>query len=152
MHPILDSNKYMLRIREKEEHYELTLKEPKQNGNLETNIVLTKQEVTNVLNHQKIDNIIFQKLESLQIDIQEINASYVLQTLRSDSQLPLGTLSIDKNTYLNTTDYELEFEVTDYVQGKQAFLTLLDKYHLSYQNNCPSKIQRLKQALENHYR
>ena len=43
-HPLLSQKKYMLRIRTKNNQYELTLKRPYQNHQLETNIPLTKKE------------------------------------------------------------------------------------------------------------
>lgn len=147
MHPILDQKHYMLRIREKNKTYELTLKQPRIDGNLETNIVLSKEEATSILHKQYPKNIIFEKLLTLGIPLQDLDNSNYLKTLRTDIQLPSGMLSLDKNTYKNTTDYELELEVTNKKEGEKAFLQLLQKYHLSYQRNCLSKIKRLKQSL-----
>lgn len=147
MHPILDQKHYMLRIREKKGIYELTLKQPRADGNLETNIILSKEEANNILHKQYPQNIIFEKLLALGIPLQDLDNSNYLTTLRTDIQHPSGMLSLDKNTYKNNIDYELELEVTNKKEGEKAFLQLLQKYQLSYQQNCLSKIKRLKQWL-----
>lgn len=147
MHPSLDKNQYMLRIRKKKGQFELTLKEPKAQGNLETNITLSKEEANDILHKQYPKNIIFEKLLDLGITLQDLDSSNYLQTLRSDIKLPFGLLSLDKNTYKDIIDYELELEVTNKKEGEKVFLQLLQKYQLSYEQNCLSKIKRLKQTL-----
>ena len=47
----------------------------------------------------------------------------------------------------NLEDYELEYEVIDYKQGKKAFLNFIEQYNLSYEHNCISKINRLINSL-----
>lgn len=147
MHPTLDEYQYMLRIRKKEGTYELTLKEPRPDGNLETNIPLSKEEANTLLNGGDIKNQITEKLSTLHISLSDLNTDHSLTTIRSDIIFPIGVLSIDKNTYENTIDYELEFEVIDKEKGKLIFFDIIKKYNLSYQQNCPSKIKRLKQLL-----
>lgn len=147
MHPVLDTYKYMLRIREKEGNFELTLKEPVVDGNLETNVPLTAQEAEDILNNKIVNNAIFNTLHKISIDSKDLDTSHSLCTIRTDIIHPVGILSIDKNRYEGITDYELEFEVTDKIKGKEVFSQFLDKYHLTYEKNCPSKIKRLKQML-----
>lgn len=147
IHPLLDQKKYMLRIREKENRFELTLKQPVATDSLETSIVLPKEVANKILNKQEISNPIFEKLATMGILLKDMDTSHSLITLRIDVKLPQGLLSIDKNTYAGIVDYELELEVTNKEQGRIAFQQLLTAYDLSYQQNCPSKIKRLKQLL-----
>lgn len=147
MHPTLDTYRYMLRIREKKGMYELTLKEPQAEGNLETNIVISEEEKTNILQKQFPNNSIFEKLLTLGIALEELDTSSSLRTLRTDIKHPSGMLSLDKNFYSGKIDYELELEVTNKKNGKEAFLQILNKYQLSYTQNGLSKIKRLKQTL-----
>ena len=147
MHQLLDTHRFMLRIREKQGTYELTLKEPMKEGNLETNLTLTKDEAIAILHKQYIKNSIFEKLSFLSIPVQDFDTTHSMQTLRTDINHPLGILSLDKNYYQDVIDYELELEVHDNKLGQQAFVQLLNTYGVSYQQNCPSKIKRLKQLL-----
>lgn len=137
--------KNALRIRVKNNHYELTYKERLDKGNLETNIQLTKTEYNQILNHQFPNNEIFRKLKSL--GITSLNTDYSLTTLRNDYQLTNGILSLDYNQYLNHEDYEIEFEVTDYQQGLSDFQKISAHYNIAYKTNCPSKIQRVVNLL-----
>ena len=52
MHPILTKLKYSLRIREKNNQYELTLKQPQTTGSLETNLIINKDAKDKILNNK----------------------------------------------------------------------------------------------------
>lgn len=147
MHPLLDKLKYMLRIRVKDNQYELTLKRPSKEGNIETNIIISQDIKDNIFNHQTVNNEIFDILLKQGIDPLTLNTGYSLVTNRIDIKHPLGLISLDKNIYNNHCDYELEFEVLDYTAGKTAFLQFIKPYNISYSNNAPSKIKRLKLSL-----
>lgn len=147
MHPLLDSLHYMLRIRQKQDYYELTLKRPNAIGNYELNIVLDKETVKRIFQKQPVDNEIFSLLKKHHIDIKELDMSHFLITTRHDIKTDHGIISIDKNEYHGIVDYELEYEVYDPIKGKKAFLEFISKYHLTYQTNCFSKIKRMKQSI-----
>ena len=144
-HPLLSQKKYMLRIRTKNNQYELTLKRPYQNHQLETNISLTQKEKDLFFQHQ-LKNEITDILENEGIVISELQHLFSLTTHRYDILLPEGVLSLDDNTYLDQHDYEMEFEVTNEKQGFQQFLKIIEPYHLQYKHNCPSKVTRAFQA------
>ena len=146
-HPTLEKLKCMLRIREKENTYELTLKQKAKLGNIETNINITKEVKDKIFCHQMVENEIFTILKQYDIDMTTLENNYSLTTKRTDIILPLGLLSIDENQYLGTKDYEIEFEVTDYQKGKEAFLEIIKPYNIVYTTNCDSKIKRVLQAL-----
>lgn len=146
-HPILSQKHYMLRIRHKNGHDELTLKRPYQNHRLETNIQLTSQEKELFLNHQ-LHNEITDILENEGIAIKELRHQFSLTTHRYDIPFQEGLLSLDENTYFCHQDYELEFEITDEKKGYQKFLDIITPYHLHYTHNCSSKVVRAMQAFQ----
>lgn len=146
-HPILDKNKFMLRIREKNDTYELTLKLPNDVGLIEHNIMINHEIKDLILNQKQVNNDIFDILIQYDINPMDLVCKYSLKTTRLDTLLPLGTLSLDCNEYLDIVDYELEYEVLDIVEGKKDFLEILKPYNIEYISNCDSKIKRLKQHL-----
>lgn len=139
---LLKQRKYMLRIREKEDSYEMTLKRPYMNHRLETNVDITKEDKENILNGKMIDNEIISILKQEGFDISLIQNEVSLTTKRHDIYLDEGVLSLDINTYNGITDYELEFEVTDEKLGYYKFLEILQPYHLFYVRNNKSKVKR----------
>jgi len=145
-HPILQQKTYMLRIREKNNQYELTLKRPYQGHRLETNIQLTLEEKENFFQKKDISNEIIEILKKENISIQDLEQPFSLTTHRYDIQLKEGILSLDKSTYLDQCDYELEFEVNDEKKGYEKFLQIIQPYHLFYNGNCASKIKRVLNA------
>ncbi len=94
-HPLLSQKKYMLRIRTKNNQYELTLKRPYQNHQLETNIPLTKKEKDLFFQFQ-LKNEITDILEQEGIPFHELAHLFSLTTHRYDILLPEGTLSLDR--------------------------------------------------------
>lgn len=142
-HPILQQKKYMLRIREKNNTFEFTLKRPFHNHRLETNIMLSSKEKDDFFQHHPISNEIIDILKEEHINPLELENQFSLTTHRYDIILPQGILSLDDNTYLHQHDYELEFEVNDEKEGYQEFLNIIQPYHLNYTHNCPSKIKRV---------
>lgn len=143
IHPVLQEKKYMLRIREKNQEYELTLKRPVGKHRLETNIMIDKQTKDKIFRHQSVHNEIMEILKNEGIDPLELENQFSLTTHRYDIPLKYGTLSLDQNSYLNITDYELEYEVNDEKNGYQHFLEIIKPYHLQYIKNCDSKIKRV---------
>lgn len=147
-HPLLTAKKMMLRIRTKNNHYELTLKRPYHNHRIETNIPLSEEEKDLFYQHQ-LHNEITDILKQEDIALNELQHLFSLTTHRYDIRLPEGILSLDENTYLHQHDFELEFEVYDEKQGFEQFLKIIEPYHLSYQHNCLSKVVRAFQAYAN---
>lgn len=142
-HPLLQQKKYMLRIREKNNHYELTLKRPQHQFRLETNVPLTPEEKERFFNNLPISNEIIDILLQEHINPFELKNEFSLTTHRYDIELPEGTLSLDHSTYLGCEDYELEFEVHNEQTGYLAFLKIIEPYQLHYTQNCLSKMQRI---------
>lgn len=146
-HPLLKQKKYMLRIREKNNQYEMTLKRPLKQHRLETNIILTAKEKEDFFFNRNLSNLITDILQSEDIPINELVQEFSLTTHRYDIPLEKGILSLDQNIYLGKTDYELEFEVKD-ESGFDKFLEIIKPYQIKYTHNCDSKIKRVYDEME----
>lgn len=142
----LSSKKYALRIRKKENTYEMTLKTPASIGRHEYNISLTQEDAADYLKGIWKENPITQRLIREGFSLKEIHLFSSLKTIRHDYLMTYGVLSLDKNYYENKIDYELEFEINDIEKGKKQFEELLKKHHLHYNHNCPSKLKRIINA------
>lgn len=140
-HPILERKKMSLRVRQKNDYYELTLKQPQKIGLLETNIDISQNQFNRIMQGEFLDNEIFENLQRM--DVTYLESDLYLTTRRCDIILPEGLLSIDENEYMGKIDYELELEVDQYDKGARFFKKLLEKYDIEYQENCDSKIKRL---------
>ena len=55
-----------------------------------------------------------------------------LTTYRAKTTYKNGTIFLDKNTYFDTTDYEIEFEATEIELGRKEFLEFLEENNLEY--------------------
>lgn len=138
----LQEKKYALRIREKEGHYELTLKIPQGFAKMEYNLDITEDIAKEILAGHMPKNDITDVLEEHHMDCSLIIHNASLKTIRHDIHLDYGVLSLDENFYNNHHDYELEFELTD-EQGHQQFKQLKEQFHLDYTKNAPSKLKRV---------
>ena len=140
-HPILEERRISVRVRQKNDQYELTLKQPQRIGLLETNIDISQSQFDRIMNGEFLDNEVFENLRRMNVDY--LDSDLYLTTRRCDIVLPEGLLSIDENEYLGKIDYELELEVDQYDKGVKFFKKFLEKYDIDYQENCDSKIKRL---------
>ena len=147
-HPYLQKHHYMLRVRHKENTYEMTLKTPHQNYQKEYNLMISLDDFNKLKNHQPLDNEIIQILKP-HLDPTTLNQQFSLTTHRYDYILEHGILSLDHNTYCNQEDYELEFEVNDPIKGYKQFKDILQTFQLTYQKNNDSKIVRALKAYKN---
>lgn len=122
----LKENRSALRIRKKADYFELTLKQPVSEGLLETNQVLTELEAKaaleqNVLPQGEITDL----LTKMNIDPDQIQYFGTLTTKRAEWEFKEGLLVLDFSSYLNTNDYELEYEVLNREVGYKTFIELL---------------------------
>lgn len=124
----------------------MTLKRPIKNHRLETNVIISQKDKENFIRHLPIQNDIIDILIHEGINIEELQQQFSLTTHRYDILLEEGILSLDENIYLNQHDYELEFECYEETKGFQKFLEIIKPYHLNYQQNCTSKVQRAMHA------
>lgn len=131
-----------LRIRSKGNTYELTLKQPYQDGLLETNQILTETEAKAALEKSKIPKgQVSDLIAEMQIDISHIQFFGTLTTKRAEWEYENGLLVLDFSTYLNTEDYELEYEVSDKKVGQVIFNNLLSSLQIPVRKT-DNKIKR----------
>jgi uncharacterized protein YjbK len=120
-----------LRIREKKEHFEMTLKQPHPDGLLETTQTLTAKEANALLNGGLfMVGIVEAQIESLGIDVTNLVYFGSLTTDRAELSYQNGLLVLDFSSYLNTKDYEVEYEVSNREQGEPIFISLLTELNI----------------------
>ncbi len=129
----LESNKKVLRIRQKGEQYKLTKKSKGDVGNIENHIYITKDQALNMIKDGFDANIIDENMFVTNI--------CKLTTYRTKLKYKTGFLFLDKSIYNNKTDYELEYEATDHSIGKKEFDEILNELNISY-NPSYSKFKR----------
>jgi uncharacterized protein YjbK len=138
----LKSMQSALRIRNKENTFTLTLKSPLEEGLLETHQTLSEQETIDLLEQNFFpDGEVKDMLLNLGISIPYLRHFGTLVTDRAEIEFNRGLLVLDKSSYFNKVDYELEYEVQDYKQGKKKFLDLLDERGIP-QRETENKIKR----------
>jgi uncharacterized protein YjbK len=131
-----------LRIRKKNKSFELTLKQPVPEGLLETNQALTEIEAKAAMEQNIIPNGQISKLISeMNINFNDIQFFGTLSTKRAEWEYEKGLLVLDYSTYLNTEDYELEYEVSDREIGHAVFLQLLTSLQIPVRKT-ENKIKR----------
>ncbi|MGM0874631.1 MAG: CYTH domain-containing protein [Bacillota bacterium] len=116
-----------LRIRKKQEHYVMTLKEPAKVGLLETHQKITEEAASEIIKTGRLlEGEIVERLLQLRIDVKTIMYFGTLTTMRAEKKHRNGLLVLDHSRYLTVEDFELEFEVQDEATGKIAFQKLLN--------------------------
>lgn len=138
----LKDNGAALRIRYKKQTYTLTLKQPLQEGLLETHQQLSEKEALDMLNGgQLVAGDIYTIIENLNIDPAEIKYLGTLETKRVEIPHEDGILVFDHSSYLNVEDFELEYEVTDFNEGKFRFEEFLTNHNIPIRHT-DNKIKR----------
>ncbi|WP_432722111.1 CYTH domain-containing protein [Staphylococcus equorum] len=138
----LRSHKSALRIRVKDDYYEMTLKVPAEVGlmeyNFETHVVpeLNKELVANDLPLE-----ITEQLNKMNVDVNQLVILGALTTSRLEKEVQGNLLVLDKSDYLNYQDYELEYEVEDYDDGLIQFKMILEAFDIKHETP-ENKVQR----------
>lgn len=147
----LENNRCALRIRiiEGNETGEVTLKIPQSEYEI---VEITEKFPTTQLQEWieektfPLPTSIQTVLEEKNISLSQVTATATLTTHRLEGLLQPGIfLVLDENHYANQTDYEIEMEVDDLVEGKKIFLEILHIHNISPQKTM-SKIRRALQA------
>jgi uncharacterized protein YjbK len=138
----LKENSSALRIRQKGGKFEMTLKQPYQDGLLETNQNLSKEEASLAINTGKLpDGTIKELVSKMKISFSEIEYFGSLVTKRAEIEYRDGLLVFDHSYYLNKEDFELEYEVENYHQGEHIFIEFLEQHNIP-QRKTDNKIKR----------
>jgi uncharacterized protein YjbK len=134
-----------LRIREKKNNFELTLKQPAAVGLLETTQLLSAKEFKAAIQQQIFPKgIVQERIEQLKIAFNKIVYFGSLTTKRAEFPYKEGLLVLDHSFYLNKEDYEIEYEVEDFQSGQLVFQGLLKQYEIPIRQT-QNKIARFYQ-------
>lgn len=133
-----------LRIREKGNRYELTLKQPAEVGLLETNQTLSHHEAQAMFKSAQLpEGPVKSILDSTDID-DRLEYFGSLTTYRSEIDYQGGLLVFDHSLYLDVEDFEVEYEVTSEECGKQIFKQLLESMNIPFRKT-ENKVRRFYQ-------
>lgn len=147
----LKNHKSALRIRVKDEYLEMTLKIPAEVGlteyNFETHIV---PKLDKLIPEQSLPSEIADQLINMDIDLTQLIILGSLKTERLEKEINGNLLVLDKSTYLDYEDFELEYEVEDYDEGLIQFKSILEKFDMKHEIP-PNKVQRFFDRKSNLY-
>ena len=112
---------------------ELTLKIKGQNGDDEINDLLTKKELDNLIRYNAFpEGSVKQYLLSLSYPLSSYHSITTLNNRRLEIKQDNHLLVIDKNSYSDIIDYNLEIEVNDNIKTAYKLLEMyIDKFNLS---------------------
>jgi uncharacterized protein YjbK len=134
-----------LRIREKDSRFELTLKQPAKEGLLETNQIINAIEAENMLQHSVLPEGTVKSILQDVINISDLQYIGSLTTERAELNYKGGLLVFDHSYYLNTEDFEIEYEVTNRQEGQKIFINLLNELKIPLRNT-ENKVKRFYHA------
>lgn len=134
-HDLLNE-KTVLRIRLKRNNYKLTKKTRAEVGADETHIFISKEKALELLETGFDASII-----GLPYYVKHVAN---LTTYRVSCPYKNGTLFFDRSEYYNQTDYEIEYEVDDIVEGKKDFFEFLEQHNITYKES----IRKSKRAYD----
>lgn len=146
----LKKNGIALRIREKEEEFELTLKTPLSEGLLEKNENISWRDFDN-LNEKNFfpEGNIKKFLLILGVKVDELKILTSLTTERISINYENYEIALDKNLYSNIVDYELEVESSSMEHACNEVREILKTCEIdSFAFNKVSKQARALNALE----
>ena len=127
----------VLRIREKCNNFKLTKKTRGEVGADETHLFITKDEAQKL-----IANGFNAEIIGIPFEVSKVAE---LTTFRASAPYKDGTIFFDKSEYYGNTDYEIEYEVDDVVEGKKDFIDFLDSHNIVYKES----IRKSKRAFDN---
>ncbi len=145
----LKASEIVLRVR-KRERYELTLRRKKGYNKIELTNIISEEEFKHFVETGEIPSAEIKNEISDIIKDQTLCNYMSLETYRIFFPYKHGTLAIDKCSYVNKTDYELEFEGTSYEQTKREFVETVKDFNVTYKKG-DTKIKRAYEALKKLY-
>ncbi|MBC1440135.1 CYTH domain-containing protein [Listeria innocua] len=121
-----------LRIRQLEKQYQLTLKTPEARGLMETTQILAADQASAITDGANIPvGPVRDTLKEIGINHEDLQVFGSLKTIRAEKDYKKGLLVFDKNFYGSISDFDLEYEVSDYDKGKEIFDKLLKEYQIT---------------------
>ena len=148
----LKSHHSALRIRIKEDTYEMTLKVPAEIGLMEYNFdTKVEPKLNKHIKSQDLPQDILNQLLKMDVDINALTILGALTTERIEKEIHGNLLVLDKNQYLDFEDFELEYEVNDYDEGLIQFKSILHQFNINHEipNNKVQRFFNRKHKLSN---
>lgn len=140
---IFKSHKCGMRIRTRANSKKLTLKIPQYDGNIEINQVISENELNAIIAGNFIpEGQIKEALTSLGIRDSDLVILTTLHTTRLLVNDGNFELCLDKNTYNNKIDYEVEVEGPSLKEAKQYIENFFEKEKILFTENHLSKYVR----------
>ncbi len=148
----IDTNDFLLRkeglglrIRERNDHYDMTLKAPLSQGLLEKTARLTKNQFDDFISKGIFpDNDLKRFLTMMDIDVKKLKVLASLSTKRIDIPYEGGKLSLDENEYNDILDYEIELEYNNESDAERLLRELLESEGIRFElNRRPKAIRAL---------
>lgn len=131
-----------LRIRYKNNEYELTLKVDLDEGKMEYNHILSTADFIAFKENGLLpDCEVTKMLKSLNVRF-PLHILGEMITYRSDLNYKTSLISIDKSEYNSNVDYEIECEDTSMEIARQNLEEFLNKNHIEFKANVVSKYKR----------
>jgi uncharacterized protein YjbK len=144
----MKAHRMSLRIRTYCDRAELTLKIPKDIGNMEHNHDLTLSEAKNIIKTGQLPDIpLIALIRENGVEPKSLKTFGNLTTTRRETLTDIGLMALDHNQYADIIDYELELEVTDPEEGKRNFDKFLRKHHINFKY-AKSKVARFSSTLK----
>lgn len=143
----LKSHKCALRIRDNGVSKVMTLKIPQAIGIMEYTGEIDERIIDQEYIEQRfVPANIDAQLKRMNIPDNALRIFGALSTERREIKYQSGLLVLDASYYLDTSDYELEFEVSNFEEGQAEFNAFLEHYNIEKCETI-SKVQRFY----NHY-
>lgn len=137
-----------LRIRNKANDFESTLKIPAATGNYEITDKLSEQQAEAMLNSRNFESPeVLAVLTEKNIDPGKLKLLGSLTTHRIEFNYKDGLLVLDHSQYCGIDDFEVEFEVSDEKLGQQQFQEFLEEQDIPLRT-ADKKIARFMKAAE----
>lgn len=138
-----------LRTREKNDSFELTLKQKADIGKWETNQTISRADVErlkewNELPEGEVKSQLIQLFSKLPSPIESFGS---LQTKRAEIPYQTGTLFLDHSVYLDKEDFEIEIEGESMEEVESLLHALLSQYDIP-KRKTKSKIKRFFTRLQ----
>lgn len=132
-----------LRIREKLGKFTFTLKQPHENGHLETHQLITSIEYEMIMSQSHFpEGEVTEVIRTIGISPNQLVHFGTLATNRAEKNFQNGVLVLDHSFYFGFQDYELEYECNEKNKGKEIFYELLDKFQIP-RRKTENKIKRM---------
>ena len=144
----MKAHRMSLRIRTLPNRAEITLKIPKEVGNLEYNYDLSVADAKEIIKSGQFPEVDFLKLiEENGVKLSSLKNFGSLTTTRRETMTDIGLMALDSNQYADITDYELELEVENAEKGKKDFDNFLAQHDIDFKY-AKSKVARFSATLK----